>query len=114
MTTLTEGKQTGEFLLSYEGNLSFDEAVVTSTGALIPSGTILGKVTASGKLKPYSNGASDGSEVAVAVLMNEVSGPAGDYSRTIVSRSAEVIESMLTGIDSAAKVDLSAKLVVVR
>lgn len=45
----------------------------------IPSGTILGRVTASGLLGPYLDAASDGRQTAVGVLLDSVSviGPAG-------------------------------------
>lgn len=39
----------------------------------IPSGTVLGKVTASGALAPYLASASDGSQVAVGILRASVS-----------------------------------------
>lgn len=38
----------------------------------IPSGTIVGKVTASGLYGPYDNAASDGREVAAGVLFSSV------------------------------------------
>ena len=34
----------------------------------VPSGTVLGKITATGLYGPYNNGASDGTEVAVGFL----------------------------------------------
>lgn len=48
----------------------------------IASGTVLGVVTASGKLAPYASGASDGSQTPVGILYNPISVPA-DTSRKV-------------------------------
>lgn len=46
-------------------------AAHSSTGK-IPSGTVLGKITASGKYGPYDNAAVDGREVARGLLLHDV------------------------------------------
>lgn len=38
----------------------------------IPSGTVLGKVTATGRFGPYTTGGSDGTETAVGILFSNV------------------------------------------
>lgn len=43
----------------------------------IPSGTVLGKITASGLYGPYLNSAEDGREVAAEILFSSVNVPAG-------------------------------------
>lgn len=77
------------------------------------SGTVLGKVTASGLYGPYNDGASDGREVAAGFLFSatkmRASGP--DVGAALHWRGA-IKESKLpanSGIDAAAKVDLAAK-----
>ena len=115
MPVLTEGKHTAEFLLS-EGNgiISRDEVVVSSAaGALVP-GTVMGKVTASGKYVAYSNVAVDGSDVAVAVLYAEVPDLAVDQKAVVISRDAEVMTVELTGLDATGIADLAAKGIVCR
>lgn len=42
------------------------------TNGYIPSGTVLGKITATGKAGPYLAGASDGRETAVGFLFSSV------------------------------------------
>lgn len=42
----------------------------------IPSGTVLGKVTATGKYGPYNDAASDGTQVAAGLLFSSVKVPA--------------------------------------
>lgn len=110
MTVLTETIHQGEWLVS-EGNgkISRDEVTVTVSGATKwLSGTVLGKITASGKYIKYANGNSDGSEVAAGILWNELDPVAGDIKATIHNRDAEVIEAKLTGLDAAGKTDLLA------
>lgn len=57
----------------------FPEDARTIAGVLGPSqtnlaaGTVLGKKTSDGKLYPYNNGASDGTETAVGILRDRVS-----------------------------------------
>lgn len=41
----------------------------------LPSGTVLGKVTATGKYGPYDNTATDGREVAAGVLFSSLKTP---------------------------------------
>ena len=88
-------------------------AIAAAAGALA-AGTVLGKITASGKYVAYSNAASNGSETAAAVLLNACPGTNGDYKCTVFVRDCEVWESMLTGIDSNGKTDLTALGVIVR
>lgn len=115
MTTLNEGFHVGEFLLSEaNGELSREQITVAQTGAAMVSGTVLGKVTASGKYKAYSNAASDGTEVAAAVLWNELSAATGDVKATVIARQAEVMASAMTGLDTPARADLAALGVIVR
>ena len=107
MTVFTEGKHTGEFLLS-EGNGSISREQVTiaaAASAMVP-GTVLGKITASGKYVAYSNAASDGSEVAVGILYAAVPDSASDQKAVIFARHAEVIADLLTGLDAAGRADL--------
>lgn len=59
---------------------TYEPDTLTAAGALTyAEGTVLGRITASGKLTHYASGAVDGSEVPVAVLRNEtVFAGAGD------------------------------------
>jgi hypothetical protein len=115
MPTYTEGFHTGEFLLA-EGKGKYSREVVTIAAAAgaMKSGTVLGKITASGKYKEYSNANSDGTETAVAVLYNEVPDSASDQKATAIVRFAEVKQAALTGYDANAKPELLAAGIVVR
>lgn len=115
MATLTQGKNVLEFLLS-EGNgqRSREAVVVTQSGAALASGTVLGKITASGKFVPYAPGASDGSENAVAVLIPNLPAATGDVRAAVIARDAEVKSSMLTGRDTAGDAELAAVGIIAR
>lgn len=109
-----EGQHAAEFILYDEDDYSRDAVVISSTaGALVP-GTLLGKVTASGKYVAYSNAANDGSEVARAINLFAVPDSAADQTVAAITRQAEVMGSALSGLDAAGKADLLAAGIVVR
>lgn len=118
MTALTEGRHSGEFILSESnGNRSREEVTIVS-GEDLAAGTVLGKITASGKYAAYDNGASDGTQTAVGVLLDACDASGGDTQATMIARDAEVNGEMLgylTGADEAAGItDLLAVGIIVR
>lgn len=78
----------------------------------MPSGLVLGRVTASGLLGPYSNTATDGRETAAGILFDDVSVPSVLTHRitvALVDCYAVISEARLPtghGLDAAAKADL--------
>lgn len=119
MTVLTQGIQPYEFLLSEaDGTRARGVATVTVAGGVaLPSGTVLGKVTVSGKLVKYNDAASDGSQAAVAVLGTPLPGTNGDYKATVFERDCEVINKYLnggSGVDANGNADLKALGIIVR
>lgn len=114
MTILNEPVRAGEFLIA-EGNGSISrEEVTIASGQNLKAGTVVGKVTASGKHIAYANGASDGSQTAVGILYSPVNAAAADAKGVLIVRHAEVEETLLTGIDTAGKADLAAADVIFR
>ncbi len=110
----TEGTRAGEFLLS-EGNGAISrESVTLISGQDLVAGTVLGKITASGKYTAYSDVASNGSEVAAAILYDKVDASAGDKAATVIARDAEVSSGLLTGSDANGVADLAAVGIIVR
>lgn len=105
MTTKTEGNHGTEFLLDTEESLSLDK-VTLITGQNLLSGTVLGKITASGKFTQLNTSATDGSQNAVSILRGDVDATSADMDCVVVSRIAEVIDSKLiypAGISGANK-----------
>ena len=70
----------------------------------LKEGTVLAKVTATGKLAPYDDSKTDGREVAVGILIYPVLASEDEMVSYLVH--GVVIESKLTGIDANAKTDL--------
>lgn len=64
----------------------------------------------SGKYKEYNPANSDGSEVAVALLLDNVNASDGDKKAAIISRHAEVNEAELVWFDGASDVQKAAGL----
>lgn len=115
MTILNEGFHTGEFLLS-EGNgaISREQVTVTQTGTAMVSGTVVSKLTATGKYVAYDDVGTDGSEVAAGILYNGLAAATGDIKATVIVRDAEVYGSALTGYNANAKADLATVGIIVR
>lgn len=110
-----KGPRVRPFLLSEASNTrSRDVATVTVAGTAIQSGTLLGKVTATGKLVAYSNAASDGSQTCVGILYESTDAITGDVKKVIINADAEVNRFALTGLDSAGETDLLALGIKVR
>lgn len=107
MTVFTEGRHAGEFLKSEAaGSRSRDAVTIVSGAGVLAAGTVLGKITASGKFKPATATGSDGGQTAAAVLMYPVDATAADALATAITRDAEVNASTLTfgaTIDDATK-----------
>ena len=91
MAKKTEGKHTGEYILTEaNGSRSRDQAKVASGAGKVQAGTILGKVTASGKYVPHAPAAEDGSQTAVAILYANVDATSVDALCVITARDSEV------------------------
>lgn len=112
---LTEGKYTGEFLLSEaNGTRSREQVVISSTAGAMVAGTLIGKM-ANGKYKAYANANSAGdADAAAGVLYHDVPDLAVDQKAVMIARDAEVMSSELTGSDSAGLTDLAALGIIVR
>lgn len=98
MPTLNEGVHAGEFLLSEGSGAISREAVTVASGeGVLAAGTVMGKVTASGKYVAHDPEAEDGSQTAAGVLYAPVDATAADAKGVVIARLAEVAASALTG-----------------
>ena len=95
--TINEQPHAGSFLLSIDddGNLSRDGIVVKSGEGVLLPGTVLGKITASGKFVVRDAAANDGSQVAAGVLFSKIDATSADTPAVLVARHAEVRGSAL-------------------
>jgi len=99
---------------------SLEEVTVASGAGALKAGRVLGIITSGGKYSHYDNGASNGTEVARAVLAYDVDASAADAKATIVARLAVVKTDALawgsndsTGI-TAGLADLRAATIIPR
>lgn len=91
MTKFTDGRHTGEFLLS-EANFhrSRDKITIVAGSGIVKAGTVLGKITTGGKFKPSTNTGSDGAQTAAAINLATVDATSEDVDVAAISRDAEV------------------------
>jgi hypothetical protein len=117
----TEGIRAGEFVVS-EGNGAISrEKITVAEGANLVTGTVLGKITATGLYVMHDNGLSNGAQNAAAILYADVDATDGDKAGVAIERLAEVHGDLLTfkaGISGANKTAaiaaLAAKNIIVR
>ncbi|SMC42971.1 Bacteriophage lambda head decoration protein D [Fulvimarina manganoxydans] len=103
---LTEGRYASDWLKEYEHDYSVEEVTIVSGAGVVDSGTVVGKITASGKYKPVTVAASDGSENAAGIVMRLVDATSADATAVIVARKAKVVHQ---GLKYGADVDTSAE-----
>jgi hypothetical protein len=127
-TVLTEGKRPGSFIMAEQagaGALSRETITIASGSGIVAPGTVLGKVTLSGKYVPSPNAeveGIEGAEVAVAVNIYGADATDEDVEVAAIVRLATVNGHELTYDPSrnddakklAARVDLAAENIIVR
>lgn len=110
MTTLTMSPTLGD-LLKYELNASYSRETVTlKSGTNYALGSVLGKITASGKyrLSPAAQvGGDEGAETAVAVLIQAVDATSADKTGLVVARGPAIVSK--AGLVFDASVDQPAE-----
>lgn len=94
--TFVEPVRAGAFLRSQgPGDISRDNAVLASGAGACRTGTVLGRVTATGKYVPLDPAAATGAEVASAILFRDVDATSSDVPCGVVARLAEVKADLL-------------------
>jgi len=110
MTTLTESRHTGGFIIWEAARDYCREVVTIATGGANPilePGTVLGKITASGKYAAYDPAAVDGTETAVAVLWGKSDATAADADAVVLFRGPAIVNTndlVFTGTPSAPEI----------
>jgi hypothetical protein len=103
VTIYTEGAYPSDWLKREEDSLySRDQVTLASgsnaAGAVTKSGTVLGKVTATGKYVPHTLAATGGagSATVAGILLNDIDASVADKRAVIISRDAIVMQYALT------------------
>ena len=91
MTVLHQPASMGD-VLKYEVNPNFTRETVTLlAGTAYPVGSVLGRITASGKYKLATSGGSDGAQTAGAVLLYAVDATLADAVGIVVARGPSIV-----------------------
>ncbi len=95
-SNIIEGRYAADWLKREEDSLYSREQVtiVSGAGALV-SGTVLGKITASGKYKTSLLASSDGSQTPAGILLFDVDATSADRKAVIIARDAIVAQQAL-------------------
>ena len=108
MPVLMEPPSMGD-VLKYEVNPNYTREVVTLlAGMPYPVGSVLGKITASGKYTLSPATGADGSQVATAVLLYAVDATLADATGIVVARGPAIVSR--AGLAYDATVDDGAKI----
>lgn len=84
-----------------DNRYSRDEDVLASGSGVVRLGTVLGKVTSSGKFAPLDPAASDGTKVAAAIILETADATSEDRTVVNLKRRAQVILQELIWPDGA-------------
>lgn len=119
MAVFTETNRVGDVVKREFDQLHNRETVTVDTGVL-KVGTVLGRITASGKYVLHDNAAADGSQNAAAVLLADVDATSADVlapalvrGPAIVSNDALIFKSGISGPNRAAAITALAALGIV-
>ena len=91
MIVLTQPPSIGN-VLKYEVNPNYTrDTIPLLMGMPYPVGSVLGKITASGKYKLATSGGADGAQTAVAVLLYAVDATLADATGIVVARGPSIV-----------------------
>ena len=90
MTTLIEGTHPGGFLV-WEAFRDYTRETITVAAGTLEPGTVLGRITASGKYAAHDPAGVDGTETAVAVLWGKADASVGDAPAVAVVRGPAIV-----------------------
>ena len=90
MPILTEGRHTGGFLV-WEAFRDYCRETVTIASGTLEPGTVLGKITASGKYAAHNPAGVNGTETAVAVLWGHADASAAEVLAVAVVRGPAIV-----------------------
>jgi hypothetical protein len=90
MPILTETSHPGGFLVWEALRDYCRSTIILASGNLLP-GTILGKITASGKYVAHDPAASNGTQTAAAILWDSVDASGGDTNAVVVIRGPAIV-----------------------
>lgn len=108
MPVLTQPPSMGD-VLKYEVNPNYTrEDIALLAGMPYPAGSVLGRITASGKYTYASAAGADGAETAIAVLIYPVDATLADATGVVLARGPAIVSRAALfydgSVDDAAKI----------
>jgi len=92
MTTLTEGKHAGGFLVwEVLRDYTRDTVTVASGAGKLEPGTVLGKITSGGKFTALAPAATNGSQTAAGILWAGIDASAADTPGVVLLRGPAIV-----------------------
>jgi len=92
MTTLTEGKHAGGFLVwEVLRDFTRDTVTIASGAGKLEPGTVLGKITTGGKFTGLAPAATNGSQTAAGILWAAVDATDADASGVVILRGPAIV-----------------------
>lgn len=101
-SVITEGRHPSDWLKSYASSSQYstEQGLLVAGSGVVQTGTVLGRVTATGKFKPVTAAATDGSQTAAGILFRTAEAATADAKIVVVVREAVVVaQSLLYGAD---------------
>jgi len=110
MTTLTEGRHAGGFLVWEVLRDYTRETVTLASGAgKLEPGTVLGRITTGGKYTVLTPGASNGSQTAAGILWDKADATDADAPGVVLLRGPAIVNRHEIGWpDGATEVQITA------
>ncbi|NKJ79641.1 head decoration protein [Rhizobium leguminosarum] len=78
-----------------KNRFSRDSDTLASGSGVVKIGTVLGKVNATGKFKPLAPAASDGTQLAAAIILQNANATSADITVVNLKRRAQVVRQEL-------------------
>ncbi len=95
-TIITQGARVSDWLKREADSDYSREQGILLAGGIVKSGTVLGRITASGKLTTRTIAASDGSQNVVGLLLLTTDATSADQRVAFIARDAIVVHQGLT------------------
>lgn len=100
MNALTKPPTLGD-VLKYEVEPNYTrDVIILAAGMPYPVGSVLGRITASGKYKLATSGGTDGAQTAVAVLLYPVDATLADAQGIVVARGPSIVSRAALAYDA--------------
>lgn len=101
MPLITEGRYASDWLKrEADSHFSREEVIIASGQGKLATGTVVGKITASGKYAAVTVAAVDGSQTAAGIVLAAGDATSADAAAVIIARDAIVAhQALLYGAD---------------